>query len=232
MSDQQLFATPFSKTYWRCAFNELKNTRMLVFAALIIALRVAFKLFAIPIGPSLNITTGFFVNALGSMCYGPVVALISGAISDTIGCILFPQGIYFFPFIFVEMTGGFLFAIFLYRAKLSSIRVILSRFSVVFVCNLILNPILLYFYGKYTNEAYTILSIPRLVKNIALFPAEALLLILFLNVSAPVSDRMGLTNIGIKKLEIKKQDIVLLSALTLVAAAGIVLYCFVYLPNK
>ena len=28
MSDQQLFATPFSKIYWRCAFNELKNTRM------------------------------------------------------------------------------------------------------------------------------------------------------------------------------------------------------------
>ena len=103
MSDQQLFATPFSKIYWRCAFNELKNTRMLVFASLIIALRVAFKLFAIPIGPSLNITTGFFVNALGSMCYGPVVALISGAISDTIGCILFPQGIYFFPFIFVDL---------------------------------------------------------------------------------------------------------------------------------
>ena len=38
-----VYKTPFSKGYWRDAVMELKDTKMLVFAALIIALRVALK---------------------------------------------------------------------------------------------------------------------------------------------------------------------------------------------
>ena len=36
-----LYPHPFSKAYWRDAAAELKDTKMLVFAALMIALRVA-----------------------------------------------------------------------------------------------------------------------------------------------------------------------------------------------
>ena len=44
-----LYANPFSKAYWKDAAAELKDTRMLVFAALMIALRVALKSLGIPI---------------------------------------------------------------------------------------------------------------------------------------------------------------------------------------
>ena len=77
---RKYFRTPFCAEYWRQAFSELKNTRTLVFAALILALRIAMKPLRIPVAADVNITFGFIVNALGSMVYGPVVALISGAV--------------------------------------------------------------------------------------------------------------------------------------------------------
>ena len=60
------------------------------------------------------------------MIFGPVVAIIAAAISDTLGCILFPTGVYFFPFIFTEIAGSLIFALFLYRAPLTNLRVTLS----------------------------------------------------------------------------------------------------------
>ena len=47
----KLYAHPFCKGYWADALSELKDTKMLVFAALIVALRVALKtVIRIPLG--------------------------------------------------------------------------------------------------------------------------------------------------------------------------------------
>ena len=113
-NSKTLFKTPFSKAYWMQAASEMKNPRMLVFAALTIALRVALKAVKIPIAASIDIHTAFIVNAFGAMVYGPVVALMGAAISDTLGALLIPSGPYFFPFIFTEMAGSLIFALFLY----------------------------------------------------------------------------------------------------------------------
>lgn len=60
-----LYASPFSKAYWRDAVRELGKVRMLAVAAILIAVRVALKSVAIPIAPpTLMINLGFFVNAL------------------------------------------------------------------------------------------------------------------------------------------------------------------------
>lgn len=49
-----LYATPFSRDYWRDAVAELRDTRMLIFAALMVALRVALKSLGIPVAADLN----------------------------------------------------------------------------------------------------------------------------------------------------------------------------------
>ena len=134
-----LYAAPLSKAYWRDAAAELRDTRMLVFAALMIALRVALKSLGIPIAADLKINIAFFVNAFGAMIFGPVVAIIAAAISDTLGCILFPTGAYFFPFIFIEIAGSLIFALFLYRARVTATRVILSRFCIDFFVNILIH---------------------------------------------------------------------------------------------
>lgn len=223
----ELYQTPFSSDYWRNAAKELKKPRILAIAALMIALRVALKSLAIPVGPYLNITVGFFVNALGAMIFGPVVAIFAAAVSDTLGCLLFPSGAYFFPFIFVEIAGSLIFALFLYRAKINVWRVILSRFSVVFVCNFVLNPALLVWYNRLLyGKEYAFFSLPRMVKNLCLFPAEAFLLVLFLNVMLPITNRIGLTYSSGEKMKFTWRHTAALAVMALIAAGAIVFYGF------
>ena len=52
-----LYPHPFSKAYWRDAANEMKSTKMLVVTALMVALRIVLKPFAIYIAPQLAIQT-------------------------------------------------------------------------------------------------------------------------------------------------------------------------------
>ena len=215
-----LYANPFSKAYWKDAAAELKDTRMLVFAALMIALRVALKSLGIPIAADLKINVAFFVNAFGAMVFGPVVAIVAAAISDTLGCLLFPSGAYFFPFIFIEIAGSLIFALFLYRAKVTATRVILSRFCIDFFVNIVLNtPIMWLYYKMVLGKSYVIFQLPRIIKNLALFPLESVLLILFLTVTIPIGRRFGLLYDSAESLKLQKRQIVLLVTLFVVGAA-------------
>lgn len=215
------FRTPFSLAYWRQAAAEIKNPRVLVWAALIVAVRVAVKSIAIPVGQSLNITIGFLPNALGSMVYGPVVALLAGAVSDVIGALLFPMGAFFPPFTLVEMLGSLLFALFLYRAPLKFWRIALSRLSVNLLCNLLLTPI---FLAWMSGRAAVLVSAPRIAKNLLLFPAETLLLALFLGAMLPELKRLRLTHSEQTAEKPSARHFALLAILLAVSAIAIAAY--------
>ena len=222
---RKLFQTPFCTEYWKLASLEMKDLRILVVAALLTAMRIAVKSLTIPVGPNLNITFGFLVNAIGSMIYGPVVAIVTSAISDTLGAILFPHGTYFFPFIFEEIAGGVLFALFYYRARLTSLRVILGRFAVTVIVNLIISPIIMYYYYMtILGKSYMVFSLPRIIKNLVLFPLQSLILILFFNVLTPATNSMDLTYTDGRKLQLERRDIILLVCMTLAAAGAIAAY--------
>lgn len=189
----RLYPHPFSRDYWRDAAAELKDTKILVIAALMIALRVALKGLAIPLAPNLKINIAFFVNALGAMIFGPVVAAVAAAVSDTLGCLLFPQGVYFFPFIFIEIAGSVIFALFLYRAKVTATRLALSRFCIDFFVNILMNmPIMALYYKVVLGKSYTWMQLPVIAKNLCMFPVEAILLILFMSVMVPLLYRQRL----------------------------------------
>lgn len=226
----QLFKTPFSKAYWRLAAGEFRNTRMLIFAALMIALRVVFKAIKIPVGPYLDINTAFVINALGAMCFGPVVAIAAAAITDTLGCLLFPSGPYFFPFIFVEIAGSLVFALLLYRTEITAGRVILARFLIDFLVNIVIQtPIMAVYYQIVLGKYYTLVDLPRIAKNLVLFPLEAAVLIVLLRYATPPLNRMGFVKSKVSGLEIRKKTVCLLIALTLLsvlAVGGYSLYSY------
>lgn len=214
-----LYATPFSKAYWKDAAAELRDTRMLVFAALMIALRVALKAYGIPIAADLKINIAFFVNAFGAMVFGPVVAIVAAAISDTLGCVLFPSGAYFFPFIFIEISGSLIFALFLYRARVTATRVILSRFCIDFFVNIVMNtPIMWVYYKMILGKSYVIFQLPRIIKNLALFPLESVLLTLFLTFMIPIAKRFRLVYDNGENLKFQKRQVVLLATLFVIGA--------------
>lgn len=215
-----LYTSPFSMAYWRDAAAELRDTRILVFAALMIALRVALKSLGIPIAADLKINIAFFVNAFGAMVFGPVVAILAAAISDTLGCLLVPSGAYFFPFIFIEIAGSLIFALFLYRTRVTATRVILSRFCIDFFVNIVLNtPIMWLYYKMVLGKSYAIFQLPRIIKNLALFPLESVLLVLFLTAMMPVGARFGLLYDKGENLRLRKRQVALLVTLFVVGAA-------------
>lgn len=212
----------FSGTYWREAAKELANTRILIFAALMIALRVALKSAQIPLVPGqLNIGIGFLINALGAMTFGPVVAIIAAGISDTLGVMFSSMGSYYFPFIFVEIAGSLLFALFFYKRKITLPRIVLARLSVVIVCNFILNPLIM---RSYIGESYQLITTLRVIKNIAMFPAECFLLTLFLEAMLPILKLIGFPPQESGNLRPNLWKIILLALLSILAAVGFMIY--------
>ena len=208
-----LYPHPFSKAYWKDAAGELKDTRVLVFAALMIALRVAMKLVAIPLAPGLKINTAFIVNALGAMVFGPVVAAICAVATDILGYLQNPEGVYFVPFVLTEVAGSVIFALFLYRAKVTTTRVMLSRFSINLFINVLLQtPIMMWYYALYMNgKQYTFaMAVPGTVLGVGfirgfangvfrtgflqgLYGTGAILVIVFVVRSLPVGTRSGIS---------------------------------------
>ena len=221
----KLFDTPFSKEYWKQAASELKNTKTLIFAALMIALRIALKSVSIYIAADLRISIEFLVNALGAMTFGPVVAIAGAAVSDTLGALLFPSGPYFFLFIFTEIAGSLVFALFFYRTRISVTKVILSRFCTNFFVNIVLQtPIMYLYYQMMLGKTYKIFNLPRMIKNLVLFPVESLLLVLFLRALIPALKSLGYKVSDISNLHFTKKNIVTLVILTIIGVAAVVIY--------
>ncbi len=213
-----LYPHPFSKAYWRDAAAEVKDTKMLVFAALMIAIRVAMKLLAIPLAPGLKINTAFIANALGAMVYGPVMAAICACVSDVLGFLIVQDGgIYFPPFVLTEIAGSVIFALFLYRAKVTPLRVMLSRFCICFFVNVLLQtPLMIWYYTLFMDGKAYLLTIPGILKNLFMFPIESVVLTLFLSVMLPITNRLKLTYTEKASLKFNNKQIALLLALVLV----------------
>ena len=226
MTTQTLFPHPFSKAYWRTAASELKSTKMLVVTALLIALRVALKPLQIPLGnPQLAVQTAMLATALGAMIFGPVVAIPAAIISDTIGFMIFPNGEYFLPFVLTEIASTLVYALCLYRTKITTGRVILARFIICFFVNMILQTLIIAWQYTYMgnpesakNQILGIFTASRLFKNLFFFPIESVVMTLFLRALVPVTYRAKLTYDKESNLVFNKKQI---AALVLVVVVGL-----------
>ena len=226
-----LYPHPFSKAYWRDAANEMNSTKMLVVTALMVALRIVLKPFAIYIAPQLAIQTAMLATALGAMIFGPVIAIPAAIVSDTIGFMLFPTGDYFLPFVLTEIASTMIYALFLYRAKVTPIRVMLARFCICLFVNVMLQQVIFawqYIYMGNPEKAMSsitgMMSVARIFKNLCFFPIETVVLTLFLRFLLPVTQRAKLTYCGDSNMKFGKAAIATLVALMVVGSASSVGY--------
>ena len=234
-----LYPHPFSKAYWRDAAAEMKSIKMLAITALMIALRIALKPFAIYIGPQMAIQTATLATALGAMIFGPVVAIPAAVISDTVGFMIFPSGDYFLPFMLTEIASTMIYALCLYRAKPNATRVIVARFLICFLVNVVLQQLI--FAWQYTymgnpekakDSIMGIMTAARLFKNLFFFPIESIVITLFLKVLVPVTSRARLTYGGKTGLEFTKKQIAVLAVLLVVGIGSSVGYLNYYYNNN
>ena len=229
---QKNLSTPsiFSAAYWREATANLKNTRMLALAAMIIALRAICKMVEIPIAPGLNINLAGIFNAVGAMVYGPVVGVAGAIVSDPLGYLLHPDGPYFLPFMLVDMSSSFIFGLLFWKRRLTVGRAMGAKFAVNMVSNVVLTSVImkwyyLIFYGVEKAEAYNIINLTRIVKNLVMFPVEAILIAVVLGALSPALYRLRMLSEK-PDLKLKWQHWVLVAVLTLLAVGLVLFYLF------
>ena len=226
-----LYDHPFSRAYWRDAAAELKDTRMLVITALLVALRIALKPFAIPVGPQMYIQTPMLATALGAMIFGPVMAIPAAIVSDTVGFIIHPTGEYFLPFVLTEIASTVIYALCLYRSKATPTRVMLARFFICSAVNVVLQQLIYAWYYLFIGNPESavdsimgIMTVSRIFKNLFFFPIETVILTLFLKVLLPVTNRMKLTYCPDADMRFTKKQIAALICLVVVGAGSAVGY--------
>ena len=194
-----LYAHPFCKAYWRDAAAEMKSTKTLVIAAMMIALRVATKGLSIPIAPNLRLfNVASFINALSAMIIGPVMAIPAAFLSDFLGDLIWEGlGPYFLPYALPEIAISLNWALLLNRAKPTPWRVMIGRFAICIFVNVLLGTGINILYQQvYYGTSSVALTIPRIVKNTFMFPIEAVIMTFFLGLMVPITNRMGLTYSG------------------------------------
>ena len=219
-----LYPHPFSKAYWQDAAAEMKSTKTLVVAALMIALRVACKGLSVPIAPSLDLfNVASFINALSAMIIGPVLAIPAAIVSDFLGVMIWDGlGAYFLPFVLQEIGSSLIWALLLYRTRVTPWRVILGRFAICFLINIALGTPLLVLYQNYTlGTSSLVLTWPRIFKNTFMFPIEAVVMTLFLSIMLPITNKMGLTYFHAENRNVLKFSKVQIATLAVLFVFGL-----------
>ena len=185
-----LYKAPFSPSYWQAALSEIKKPKVLALAAFVIAIRIVISSFFIPLPfGNLRIYFGFFANALGSLIYGPVVALVVGFVHDILSYIISPTGPFFPGYTLSTMLGSFVYAMFLYRARITVFRIALCKLSVNLFVNVMLGSLwsaILY------NKGYYYYMTTSILKNTSLLIPEIIVLVLFIQMMLPLISKHGL----------------------------------------
>jgi len=187
-----------------------------------IALRVVLKMVSIPIGVDMRINTAFIVNAFGAAVFGPVVSIVAAAITDTLGCILFPTGVYFFPFIFVEIAGSLFYALCFYRAEISVKRIIIATFLINFGVNIVINtPLMMLYYDMIMGKYYAPFDMVRIIKNLVEVTPECIILMIVFRATIPSVKKLGFVTGGVDKLRFTKKNKILLAVLLVIAVVTV-----------
>ena len=90
-------------------------------------------------------------------------------------------------------------------------------------------PLMVWYYDIFYGRYYAIFDMARIAKNLAMFPLESVLLILFLRAVIPPAQRLGYVHSGVEKLRFTRRNVAVLVALAVVgvlAVAGYSLYSY------
>ena len=164
---------------FRHSAREMKRVRALCAAAMLTALQVILGALTITVGSSIQITFDYLPLCALSMFFGPVPAMISGALADLLSFLIRPTGAFNPGFTLSAALNGLIYGLFFYRKVFDKrwklpLCALLSRLIAVIVCNICLNSVwLLWMYGQ---TAWTWIP-TRVIKNVIEYPVSVVLLL-------------------------------------------------------
>ena len=161
---------------------EIKSVKSLCGCAMLTALHVVISSVRIVISNLLEISFSYLAVGVCAMMYGPLLTGLAVVIADLLNYIVRPSGPFFPGFTINAFVSAFIYGCFLYKKEVTLPRTILCRLTVVIVINLILTPIWLnILYGN------ALFAMPRIIKNIVMFPIDTALLYITLKTASRIS---------------------------------------------
>ena len=163
------------------SFFELKNLRSLVILAMLLALRVVLGIFANTtlalFGNAVKISGAFLPIALGGALFGPIPALLIGALGDIISFLIMPTGAYFPGFTISGALTGLIYGFFLYKYPLTLPRVSLAWVVNTLVVETFLAAYWLFLlYSAGTGKGYEVWLLSRVISQAVKAVPEILLI--------------------------------------------------------
>jgi ECF transporter S component (folate family) len=184
-----LFKSPFSLLYWKIASRELKIIQTIVLTSILVSISLVIE----TLGKSIpiyffdrQIMFVFLPQALISMLFGPIVGMLSGAIIDILGFVVFSPGFPFFPgYTISSVCSSLIFSLFLYRSRITVFRLFTSKLLVNLLINVGLGSLWMAILTSW--NALPALLIGGLIKNLVLLPIEVFLLYYLMKGLIPVT---------------------------------------------
>lgn len=210
-----------SPSYWRSALSELRNSRRVVAAAVLIALDIALNLATIYITISLRVSLTFLTSASTSLICGPILAPLSAIVCDVIGFFTSnSMGDPFFPgYTLSAMLSSLTYALFFYRKKITFPRIYAAKTVVsIFVNTLIGSVWRVMLYG---TKTYWLYVLSTGIKNIVLLPLEAALLTLVLGALMTPMKKLGLIG-ECSTVELRRHSVIISVIISILLSAVLI----------
>lgn len=188
-----IYPHPFSAAYWKDAAKELKDLRKLTFAALMIAMCVILShVPSVPLFGGAKVTWGFLARSLCALVCGPVLGVVFGFAEDILSFFLTGGGGYpFFPgYTLTTMLGVLIYALFLYRTKITVRRIFLAKL-LTNIENVLLGALWM---AILSGKAWYVTASGSAIKNLIMLPVQTLMLALLFAALLPVLYRAKLVS--------------------------------------
>lgn len=182
------FYSPFSPAYWRSAAREFSSLKILVFAALIAAMRIVVGMLIIPVGDNMRILFKYVPDSVGALVFGPFMGMCVGAAADILGYFIFPSGGFFPGYTLSAMLTYLIFALFFYRAEVTVLRITLARLCTNVLVNIGLGSL---WSSIQYGQGYLYYLAKSVVKNLTLLPVEVIVILLVFRALLPVLAKQG-----------------------------------------
>lgn len=142
------------------------DTKMLVTAALLIAMQIILSRFLSINAWNLKIGFAFTAVFVAAYLYGPWFSAVVAVIADVVGASLFPSGAFFPGFTVTALLSGIVFGLFLYK-KQTPVRIIAAVAIDQLVLGLLLNS---YWLSILYGSPYLPLLATRSIQCLVMMP--------------------------------------------------------------
>ena len=187
-----LYKTPFSAAYWRDAMADFRSLRSLIFASLMIAACMALgRIPSFQIMPGVKLVSwGYLARSLCGLVCGPVTGIVFGVAEDTLGFFLNNSaGEPYFPgYALNTALGVLIYALFLYRAQISVLRIFLAKLCNNVLVNIILSSL---WTSMWSDGGFMVIAGTKVVTNFVRLPFETLILTVLYAAMLPILHRTG-----------------------------------------